>query len=196
MKVLLKEDVENLGLAGEVHTVADGYGRNYLIPRGLVVKADQGAMKQAQAWSARAAARREELRAEYEQLSARIRETKLTFVAKAGDKGKLYGSVTMADVADQMNAALGTDIDRRKVEGEALRQLGDHTIVVRLNADFQPELAVRIVAEGAELEESVEETAEEAVEEAVEEIVEEAETEEAVESVEAEVEAETEAEPV
>ena len=182
MKVLLKEDVENLGLAGEVHTVADGYGRNYLIPRGLVVKADLGAMKQAHAWSARATARREQMRAEYEQLSARIRETKLTFVAKAGDKGKLYGSVTMADVADKMNATLGTDIDRRKVDGEALRQLGNHTVVVRLNADFQPEFTVRIVAEGASLEEAAEEV----------------ETEEAIESVEAEVEveAETEAELV
>jgi len=165
MKVLLKEDVDNLGLAGEVHAVADGYGRNYLIPRGLAVKADSGAMKQAQAWSARAAARREQLRAEYKQLAARISETKLTFVARAGDKGKLYGSVTMADVMDRLNETLGTDIDRRKADGEPLRQLGDHHVVIRLNADFHPQLAVRIVAEGAELEEE-EDTAELAAPEA------------------------------
>jgi large subunit ribosomal protein L9 len=182
MKVLLKEDVENLGLAGEVYSVADGYGRNYLIPRGLAVKADTAAMKQAQAWSSRAAARREQMRAEYEQLSARIREAKLTFVAKAGDKGKLYGSITMNDVVDQLNTVLGTDIDRRKVEGEALRQLGNHKVVVRLNADFQPELIVRVAAEGADLEEEVEaeaseEAAEEAAEEAVAEVVEPAEVE-------------------
>jgi large subunit ribosomal protein L9 len=162
MKVLLKEDVENLGLAGEVYTVADGYGRNYLIPRGKAIKADGGAMKQAQAWSARAAARREQIRAEYEQLSARIRETKLTFFAKAGDKGKLYGSITMADVADRLNSVLGIEIDRRKVEGEALRQLGNHTVTVRLNSEFQPEFAVRIAAEGSDLTEDVEEPVEEA----------------------------------
>jgi large subunit ribosomal protein L9 len=169
MKVLLKEDVDNLGLAGEVHAVADGYGRNYLIPRGLAVKADSGAMKQAQAWSTRAAARREQLRAEYKQLAARIGETKLTFVARAGEKGKLYGSVTMADVMDRLNEALGTDIDRRKADGEPLRQLGNHHVAIRLNAEFQPQVAVRIVAEGAELEEE-EETAESAVPEAEVEI--------------------------
>jgi large subunit ribosomal protein L9 len=162
MKVLLKEDVENLGLAGEVYNVADGYGRNYLIPRGMAVKADSAAMKQAQAWSARAAARREQIRAEYAQLSARIREAKLTFFAKAGDKGKLYGSITMADVADQLNSVLGIEIDRRKVEGEALRQLGDHTVTVRLNSEFQPEFVVRIAAEGSNLTEEVEEPVEEA----------------------------------
>lgn len=148
MKVLLKQDVDNLGYAGEVHTVANGYGRNYLLPQGLAVKATPNEMKQAEVWSKRAAARRAELRAEYETLSAQINDLTLTFTAKAGDTGKLYGSITTAQIADAMNEALGTEVDRRKVGAEPLRQLGEHQVVVRLSGDFQPELTVVIHPEG------------------------------------------------
>ncbi len=148
MKVLLKQDVDNLGYAGEVHTVANGYGRNYLIPQGLAVKATPNEMKQAEIWSKRAAARRAELRAEYETLSAQINELTLTFTAKAGDTGKLYGSITTTQIADAMNEALGTEVDRRKVGAEPLRQLGEHKVVVRLSGDFQPEMTVVIHPEG------------------------------------------------
>jgi large subunit ribosomal protein L9 len=81
-------------------------------------------------------------------LAARIRELTLTFTAKAGDSGKLYGSITTSQVADEMNQKLGTDIDRRKVGGEPLRQLGEHQVVIRLSGDFQPELTVVIQPEG------------------------------------------------
>jgi large subunit ribosomal protein L9 len=148
MKVLLKEDVDNLGYAGEVHSVADGYGRNYLLPKGLAVKATPNVMKQADAWRKRAETRRAELHSEYETLSARIRELTLTFSARAGDMGKLYGSITTGQIADEMNEALGTEIDRRKVGTEPLRQLGEHKVVVRLSGDFQPELTVMVQPEG------------------------------------------------
>lgn len=147
MKVLLKTDIDNLGYAGEVHTVAPGYGRNYLIPKGLAVKANPGVMKQADIWRKQAEARRAELQAEYELLSARIQETALTFTARAGETGKLYGSITTAQVADDLNEALGTEIDRRKIGIEPLRQLGEHKVVVRLSAEFQPEVTVTIVSE-------------------------------------------------
>lgn len=150
MKILLKEDVENIGYAGEVHDVADGYGRNYLIPQGLAVKATPGTVKQARVWRKRAEARRAELKAEYETLSARINDTTLTFTARAGETGKLYGSVTTSQIADELNETLGTDIDRRKVGTESLRQLGQHKVVVRLSGDFQPELTVTIEPEGEE----------------------------------------------
>lgn len=148
MKVLLKEDVDNIGYAGEVHAVADGYGRNYLIPQGMAVKASAAAMKQAEVWSNRAAARREELKAEYEELSKRIVDVVLEFTARAGDTGKLYGSITTTQIADEMNELLGTDIDRRKVGSEPLRELGSHKVVVRLSGDFQPELTVNVAPEG------------------------------------------------
>ncbi|RMD49779.1 MAG: 50S ribosomal protein L9, partial [Candidatus Thermofonsia bacterium] len=88
MKVLLKQDVENLGYAGEVHKVAPGFGRNYLIPQGLAVLATPGMMKQADAWRKKAEARRAQLRAEYEALAAKIQDVTLKFTAKAGNTGK------------------------------------------------------------------------------------------------------------
>ena len=148
MKVLLKEDVDHLGYAGEVHTVADGYGRNFLLPKGLAVKATPNELKQATTWRKRADTRRAELRSEYETLSSRLNDLTLTFTARAGDTGKLYGSITTGQIADEMNKALGTDIDRRKVGTEPLRQLGEHKVVVRLSGDFQPELTVMVQPEG------------------------------------------------
>ncbi|MFQ5401388.1 MAG: 50S ribosomal protein L9 [Anaerolineae bacterium] len=147
MKVLLKVDVDNLGYAGEVHEVAPGFGRNYLLPQGLAVKANPSVMKQAVAWRKRAEARRAELRAEHEALAARIEEVQLTFTARAGDTGKLYGSVTTAQIADALNETLGTEIDRRKVGTEPLRQLGEHQVVVRLSGEFQPHVTVVIQPE-------------------------------------------------
>lgn len=147
MKVLLREDVENLGFAGEVHDVAPGFGRNYLIPKELAVLATPGMLKQANNWRKKAEAHREEIRREYEALTARIQATTLNFTAKAGESGKLFGSVTTSQIADDLNEALGTDIDRRKVGVEPLRQLGTHQVVVRLSGDFQPELTVVIKPE-------------------------------------------------
>ena len=149
MKVLLREDVDNLGYAGEVHTVADGFGRNFLLPKGLAVKATPDVMKQAEAWRKRAEAHRAEQRAEHDLLSEKIRAVTLTFTARAGDSGNLYGSITTAQIAYKLNEKLGTEIDRRKVGGEPLRQLGEHHIPVRLSADHHPEFLVVVQQEGA-----------------------------------------------
>ena len=149
MKVLLKEDVDNLGYAGEVHTVAAGYGRNFLLPKGLAVKATPDVMKQAESWRKRAETHRAEVRAEYDVLSEKIRAVALTFTARAGDNGKLFGSITTHQIADMLNQKLGTEIDRRKVGTEALRQVGEHMVPVRLSADHHPEFSVNILQEGA-----------------------------------------------
>jgi large subunit ribosomal protein L9 len=159
MKVLLKEDVDNLGFAGEVHKVAPGFGRNFLIPQGLAVKASPNTLKQAEVWRKRAEARRAELHAEYQALSDRIEEVTLTFTARAGETGKLYGSITTAQIADDLNALLGTEIDRRKVGIEPLRQLGSHNVPVRLSGEFQPELKVVIESEDMPVAVETEETA-------------------------------------
>lgn len=150
MKVLLKQDVENLGLAGEVYEVANGYGRNYLLPQGLAVIASPGVMNQAQVWRKKAEARRAQIRAEYEALAKQIKAVTLSFTARAGESGKLYGSITTAQIADGLNEALGIEIDRRKVEVEPLRQLGEHKVVVRLSGEIQPEFTVRIESEEAQ----------------------------------------------
>lgn len=164
MKVLLKEDVDNLGYSGEVHDVANGYGRNYLIPRGLAVKATPGVLKQAAAWRARAEARRAELRKQYEELTEKINDMHLVFRAKAGESGRLYGSVTMMDVAERLNEELGTEIDRRKFDSDSLRDLGEHRIPIHLDRDFHPQLLVFIHPEGGETEETDAEAQEETAE--------------------------------
>lgn len=164
MKVLLKEDVDNLGYSGEVHDVANGYGRNYLIPRGLAVKATPGVLKQAAAWRARAEARRAELREQYEELTAKINDMHLVFRAKAGESGRLYGSVTMMDVAERLNEELGTEIDRRKIDSDSLRELGEHRIPIHLDRDFHPQLLVFIHPEGGETQDTDEEAQAEAAE--------------------------------
>lgn len=168
MKVLLKEDVYNLGYAGEVHTVAAGYGRNYLIPQGLAVKATPSVLKQAEVWRKRADARREAQQKEYEALSARINHIRLAFRARASESGKLFGSVTTTQIADAMNEQLGTEIDRRSVGVEPLRRLGEHKVVVRLSGDFQPEITVVIEPEGEVVPEDEQEDAAEENDEAAE----------------------------
>jgi len=178
MKVLLKVDVDNLGMAGEVQSVSNGYGRNYLIPQGLAVVASPSMMKQAEVWRKKAEARRQQIRAEYEALAELIRGVHLTFSARAGESGKLYGSITTSQIADEMNEVLGTDIDRRKVGVEPLRQLGKHKVVVRLSGDFQPELTVVVESEADE-ETAAAKTDEAEVKAAVAEVVEEAEAVEA-----------------
>ena len=144
MKVLLKEDVDNLGYTGEVLNVADGYGRNYLIPRGMAVKATPNVLKQAETWRDRAAVRLTELRKEHEALSDRINATQLEFTARAGEMGKLYGSITTNDIVEQLNETLGTEIDRKIVSGGPLRQLGEHKVPVRLSRDYNPQVTVFI----------------------------------------------------
>lgn len=185
MKVLLKEDVDNLGYAGEVLQVADGYGRNFLLPRGMAVKASPGVLKQAQSWRDRAAVRLAELRREHEALALRINDTNLNFYARAGETGKLYGSITTADITDQLNETLGTDVDRRIVMGGPLRQLGEHRVTVRLSRDYQPHVVVQIHPH-SEVEESedVDSESPAAEVEASEELVESPAIEEVVEETE------------
>jgi large subunit ribosomal protein L9 len=195
MKVLLKEDVDNLGYAGEVMNVANGYGRNYLIPRGMAVKATPGVLKANEKWRAHAAVRMSELQKEHEALSARLVETELTFIARAGETGKLYGSVTTADVVEKLNEELGTEIERRQIVGGPLRQLGEHKVTVRLSRDFQPQITVNIEQFEEEVpEEEVPEAESEAAETTADEVAADAEI---VEEADAGVveEEEEEAEP-
>jgi large subunit ribosomal protein L9 len=171
MKVLLKEDVDNLGYAGEVMDVADGYGRNYLIPNGLAVKASSSVLKQAEVWRERATIRMNELRKEHQTLASKIEGTNLVFEARAGETGKLYGSVTTAEIAEQLNEVLGIEIDRRNIASDPIRQLGEHQITVRLSRDYSPSVNVFVHPFSEEEDEEVieAEAAEETVEEAGEE---------------------------
>ena len=153
MRVLLVEDVDNLGYAGEVHKVANGYGRNFLLPRGFAVKASPGQLKQAERWRTRAETRRDEIRAKHDALSQKVVGVVLNFTARAGDNGRLYGSVTSQQITEKLNAELGTSIDRRKVDTPGLRELGEYQIVVRLDRDHTPQFIVNVHPEMVEADE-------------------------------------------
>jgi large subunit ribosomal protein L9 len=134
MKVILSKDVQGTGKAGEVKDVADGYARNYLIPRKLAIPATGGALKNVEQKKAA-----EEKKAATEEAAARALADRLTsapvvLTAKVGDQGRLYGSITNGDIADQLSAQLGQPIDRRKIElDEPIRQLGTFEVTIRLH---------------------------------------------------------------
>jgi large subunit ribosomal protein L9 len=148
MKVLLIKDVYKLGHAGDVKKVADGFGRNYLIPQGLAILATAGALKQAESIRSRAAASRQVLNAELGGLAAQIEGQTINFSSKAGETGKLYGSITTQDIADELSKAVGTQIDRKVVETQPIRTLGEHKVKVRLTMDLTPEIKVMVYREG------------------------------------------------
>jgi len=148
MKVLLLQDVYNLGRAGEVKKVANGYGRNYLIPQGLAVLATAGAMAQAERIQADADYRRNLLNQEMSGVAEKLTTIQLVFPARAGETGKLYGSITTQMLADSLSQELGTEITKRQIDSQPLRLLGMHKVKVRLTIDLIPEFDVVVYREG------------------------------------------------
>ncbi len=148
MKVLLIKDVYKLGHAGDVKRVADGYGRNFLLPHGFAVLATLGALKQADRIREQASVRRQQLNSELGGISEKINGVVVTFASKAGETGKLYGSITTQMIADAMNSKVGTTIDRRAVEIQPIRNLGEHKAKIRLTMDLVPEIKVIVHREG------------------------------------------------
>ena len=148
MKVLLIKDVYKLGHAGEVKKVADGYGRNYLLPQGLAILATPGALKQAEGIRSRAAASRQMLNAELGGFASQIDGQTVTFSSKAGETGKLYGSITTQDIADELSKVVGAQVDRKQVETQPIRVLGEHKVKIRLTMDLTPEIKVMVYREG------------------------------------------------
>ena len=148
MKVVLREDVDNLGKKGDLIEVADGYARNFLVPRGMALKASVGIEKQADAMRRNRDAHDKRDREAAEAIAAQVSGKTITIAARAGVEGKLFGSVGTVDVADAVQAQLGVEIDRRKVVlSEPLKELGPAEVPVRLHADVTAMLAVDVVAQ-------------------------------------------------
>jgi len=148
MKVLLLQDVEGLGKAGEVKTVADGYGRNYLIPKGLAMLATAGAMRQAEHIRRVAAQQQAKQKASAEALAEMLSSLTLTFRARAGEKDRLYGSITNADIAEAIERETGHTVDKRKIQlKEPIRSLGEHRVPIRLMSELIPEVTVIVERE-------------------------------------------------
>ncbi len=148
MRVVLRKDVKGVGKAGTIAEVAEGYARNYLLPRGLAEEATVGNLSQIAGQKAAAAKRDEKALAETKDLATRLETTPVLVKAKAGDRGKLFGAVTNAQVADALRALHGADIDRHKIElPDAIKTTGDHPGTVRLPMGVHARITVRVTAQ-------------------------------------------------
>lgn len=148
MEVILRENVDKLGRAGEIVSVKDGFARNYLIPRGLAYPATEANRRRFEAEAQKQASRRAEARANAEELARRLGEVSLTFAMKTGEGDRLFGSVTAADIAEKL-AELGYQIDKRRVElEEPIKLVGIYKVPIKLDAGVQAEVRVWVVKEG------------------------------------------------
>jgi large subunit ribosomal protein L9 len=148
MRVVLRGDVENLGRKGDMVDVADGYARNYLVPKGLAIKATPGAQKQADAMRRNREMHELKTREAAEALAQRLAAGTIEIKARAGEGGRLFGSVTAADIADAVQAQLGLEIDRRRLElDEPLKELGASEVKLRVHPDVDAAVKVAIVAQ-------------------------------------------------
>ena len=182
MKVLLLKDVYKLGRAGDIKKVADGYGRNYLIPQGLALPATDSSVKLAERIAEKATERRAILNKELQGLAEILQGMEIEFGVRASETGKLYGSVSPQMIADKIQELKEIEVERTQIVTESIRNLGEYIVPISLTLDLIPEVTVIVVREGevgqrvsakeaAEVFEEVEEIVEEieAVEEAIEE---------------------------
>jgi large subunit ribosomal protein L9 len=163
MKVLLIKDVYKLGRAGDVKKVADGYGRNFLLTQGLAVLATPGAMKQSEKIRGQAEVKRTALNSELKDLADHINGITLKFAAKAGETGKLYGSITTQEVANAIMEQTKYEVKRQQIDMQPIREVGEFKAHVRLTIDLIPEIKIIVHREGeaAEAEAPVETSPEE-----------------------------------
>ena len=144
MKLVLIGEVENLGSAGDVVTVKDGYGRNFLIPQGKAIVATKGAVKSIEENNKQAFKKREALLKEAKSTSEKLAATSVTISVNAGEDGKLFGTVTNVQVADALNEK-GFEVDRRKVTIDDLKHLGEYVATVQVQGDIKAEVKVWVV---------------------------------------------------
>ena len=149
MKVILQKTVERLGDPGDVADVADGYARNFLIPRGLAIRAEKGTVRHAESLKRAHETRVKARKGDYEALAARLIQTPIVVQARAGEEGKLFGSVTAADVAEAVSSQAGVPIDRKDVHlDEPIRSVGTHEVRVHLFAEVDPVLTIEVQPQG------------------------------------------------
>jgi large subunit ribosomal protein L9 len=146
-EIILQQDIENLGEAGEVVDVKPGYARNYLLPRGLAIPATEGNVKRIEQERRRLHRARTRERDQAEELSQQLADRSVSFSVRAGEEGRLFGSVTSTDIAERL-AEEGIAVDRRLIRlEEPIKELGVYRVAVELHADVRPELKVWVVAE-------------------------------------------------
>jgi large subunit ribosomal protein L9 len=145
MEVILRQAVENLGKPGDVVKVKNGYARNYLLPHNLAYEATPGNLKRIQQERDRLEAAENQRRSTAQELASKLEQVSLTFSARVGEEGKLFGSVTAADVAQQLEQQ-GFHIEKRQIDlHEPIKALGVYRVPVRLHADVKPEIRVWVI---------------------------------------------------
>lgn len=148
MKVILLQDIYKHGVAGEIVDVADGFARNYLIPRGMAAQATRSTVKSHERLMEQVEARRAAYENKLNELARVIDGTEIFFERRAAVTGKLFGSVTTQEIADALNEKTGIDINRRRISQQGLREIGYFEVPVRLGNELSPVLKITIVREG------------------------------------------------
>ena len=157
MKILLLKDVYKLGRAGDVKKVANGYGRNYLIPQGLAVLATDGALKQIDHIREEADKQRSILNEELSGLAEQLGQTTLNFPVRASETGRLYGSVNTRMISEELSNEIGEEISHRQIDAQPLRMIGKHVVGIRLTVDLVPEVDIVVYREGESPEAAIKE---------------------------------------
>ena len=146
MKIILLQDVRSLGKAGDIVKVSDGYARNLLFPKKLAKEATEGNIKALKNKQAEEAARQEEKKAEAEAMREELKDKKITLYAKGGDAGRLFGSVTNADIAEAVKNQTGFEIDKKKISiPEPIKTVGEHVADAKLFTDVSVRLNLDVV---------------------------------------------------
>jgi large subunit ribosomal protein L9 len=146
MNVILREDIAGVGRRGDIVTVADGHARNYLLPRGLALVASAGAIQQANSMRRARDLREANDRAAAHTVAEALTARSFTVKAKAGNEGRLFGSVTTTDIVSALTAQAGVTLDRKKIVAQPIRTTGSHTALVRLHADVECTIKLSVVA--------------------------------------------------
>jgi len=147
MKVILTQDVKNLGKEGDVKDVSDGYARNYLIPKGLVVEATKANLKEKEDQASRLQKQKDREKNEAEALHERLNGKSITLTARCGGGDKLFGAVTSKEIADTLNKQFKVKLDKKKVDlGEPIKHLGEYPVKIKIYPQIQAEITVRVEA--------------------------------------------------
>jgi large subunit ribosomal protein L9 len=146
MEVILRSDVQGLGLRGDIVEVADGHARNFLFPKGHAIKASAGAIEQAKSMRAARDAKDHESREAATAVASKLVPQTITITAKASSEGKLFGSVHAADIAEAIKEQTGIEIDRKEIEVDGVKTVGAHTATASLHADVSFPITLEVVA--------------------------------------------------
>ena len=145
MEIILRQAVENLGKPGDVVKVTNGYARNFLLPRGLAYEATPGNLKRIQQERDRLEAAENTRRESAQELATKLEDVQLSFSARVGEEGKLFGSITAADIQQQLEAQ-GFHVEKRQIDlHEPIKALGVYRVPIRLHADVKPEIRVWVI---------------------------------------------------